>query len=126
MSIMVSRRLYAGIVVGAVAALVAVLGWGLASFGTSALATRPPAAVAQQVGAHYGDPHPRILTLTSTTTDNPPHDPMYLMTLRGRFRYRHRRARFVCGGSWRSMRTPSGPSSPSPAAAWACSTPRRG
>jgi hypothetical protein len=94
MTFAVSRRLYAVIVVGA-AALVAVLGAGLVFFGTAAHDTRPPDAVARQVGAHYGDSHPRILALTSTTTDNPPHDPMYFMTLGGRFRYGHRRARFV-------------------------------
>ncbi|SRR5579883_44205 len=95
MKLRLSRRLYTVGLVGAAAVLVGVLGAGLVSFGTVAFGVRTPDAVARQVGAHYGDPHPRIIALFSTTTDNPPHDPMYGMTLRGRFRHGRLRARFV-------------------------------
>jgi chromosomal replication initiation ATPase DnaA len=42
--------------------------------------------IAQQVGAHYGDSHAKISgTVRNNVTDNPPHDPMYLMTIVRKF-----------------------------------------
>ena len=45
-----------------------------------------PTDIARQVGAYYGDPHAQINgEVKSTETDNPPHDPMYIMGLVGNF-----------------------------------------
>ena len=41
--------------------------------------------IARQVAAHYGDSHPQDIQVQSTQTDNPPHDPMYLITITGNF-----------------------------------------
>ena len=41
--------------------------------------------IAKQVANHYGEPHPKVLQVKSTETDNPPHDSMYLITLSGHF-----------------------------------------
>jgi hypothetical protein len=51
--------------------------------------------IARQVGRHYGDTHPRIVYVESTQTDNPPHDPMYIMALAGHFHERRRVAHYV-------------------------------
>lgn len=44
-----------------------------------------PEAIAQQVATYYGESHAKITYVRSDQTDNPPHDPMYLMTLTGHF-----------------------------------------
>ena len=45
-----------------------------------------PDTIAQQVGAHYGDPHAKVSgDVRNDVTDNPPHDPMYIMTIVGNF-----------------------------------------
>lgn len=50
-----------------------------------ATSTISPAAIAQQVGAVYGDSNPRIDTVHSDQTDNLPHQKMYLIMVRGTF-----------------------------------------
>jgi hypothetical protein len=44
-----------------------------------------PEEIARYVGTAYGDPQAAIAGVKSDVTDNPPHDPMYLMTLTGHF-----------------------------------------
>lgn len=44
-----------------------------------------PGEIARQVSTHYSEAHAQITKVTSTLTDSPPHDPMYLMTLTGHF-----------------------------------------
>jgi hypothetical protein len=44
-----------------------------------------PEEIAMQVGDTYGEPHAQVAKVMSTVADAPPHDPMYLMTLTGRF-----------------------------------------
>lgn len=39
--------------------------------------------IVRKVGAYYGDPHAQIKGVKSTETDNPPHDPMYIMGVVG-------------------------------------------
>lgn len=42
--------------------------------------------IAKQVDTYYGDPHAQINgKVRSDVTDNPPHDPMYIMELVGNF-----------------------------------------
>jgi hypothetical protein len=53
------------------------------------------AQIALRVGAAYGERYPRVVTATSSTTDNPPHDPMYLMKIAGRFHKGHLSARYL-------------------------------
>ncbi len=56
---------------------------------------KSPTDVAYEVGAHYGDVHPRIVAVESTSTDNIPHDPMYFMTIEGRFHKGRQIVRYV-------------------------------
>lgn len=45
-----------------------------------------PTDIARQIGAYYGDPHAQINgKVHSDVTDNPPHDPMYIMRVVGNF-----------------------------------------
>ncbi|HEU5199955.1 MAG TPA: hypothetical protein VFU32_09970 [Ktedonobacterales bacterium] len=44
-----------------------------------------PEEIASYVGTAYGDPQAQIAGVKSDVTDNPPHDPMYHMTLTGHF-----------------------------------------
>ena len=41
--------------------------------------------IARQVANHYGESSPVIVSVTNTEADPPPHDPMYLIALTGRF-----------------------------------------
>ncbi len=52
---------------------------------TVTTSTMSPSAIAQQVGAVYGDANPHIDSVHADQTDNPPHQPMYLITLHGTF-----------------------------------------
>src|SRR5213595_3623155 len=79
----------------AVAALVAVMliGATVLTQGPPRLHVKTAEDIARHVGRHYGDTHPRIVHVESTQTDNPPHDPMYIMTLAGHFHEGRRVAR---------------------------------
>ena len=41
--------------------------------------------IARQVANHYGESSPVIDSVQTTETDNPPHDPMYIIGISGRF-----------------------------------------
>ena len=56
---------------------------------------RSAQSIAGQVGAHYGDAHPRIVSADATQTDNPPHDPMYTIILAGHFHHGRQIARYL-------------------------------
>ena len=49
--------------------------------------------VANQVGATYGDPHPKVLHVISTVTDNPPNGAMFLVRIGGTLKSRGHRSR---------------------------------
>lgn len=76
---MISRR----IIIGRLATLF------LGSTFVSACTTGQPLlsadTIARRVANHYGESSPVIVSVTNTETDNPPHDPMYLIALAGRF-----------------------------------------
>lgn len=55
----------------------------VAACGTSAASSVSPNQIAKQVGAHYGDAQAQVAGVRSTESDQ--QDPMYLMTLTGRF-----------------------------------------
>lgn len=80
-----------------VAALVAVMLTAVivVTHGTPRLHLKTADDIARQVGKHYGDTHPRIVSLVPTQTDNPPHDPMYYITLAGHFHEGYRVAHYV-------------------------------
>lgn len=57
----------------------------LTACGASTARHLSPNEIAKQVGTQYGDPQAQVAKVTSMVTDNPPHDPMYLMSLTGHF-----------------------------------------
>ncbi len=75
--------------------VVALLGIVLTVYKVVWPSTKTAADVAREVGIHVGDGRPRIVWAESTTTDNPPHHPMYLMTIEGRFRNGRQTARYL-------------------------------
>jgi hypothetical protein len=68
-----------------VMAMVLLISSILTACGTSTAHLLSSDEIAQQVGTHYSETHPKITKVVSTVADPPPHDPMYLMTLTGHF-----------------------------------------
>src|SRR5689334_1762317 len=54
-----------------------------------------PQTVADTVGSVYDDPHPHIVRVVSTESDGAVHEPIYILTVRGHFRYRSRTAHYL-------------------------------
>ncbi len=61
--------------------------------GTRVKSSLAIARVATEVGATYGDPHPKVLRVISTVTDNPPNGAMFLVRIGGTFKWRGHRSR---------------------------------
>jgi hypothetical protein len=58
----------------------------LVARGTSAAHLPSPDEIAKQASAHYGEAHAQVYNAVSTVADPPPHDPLFLLTLTGRFK----------------------------------------
>jgi hypothetical protein len=57
----------------------------LTACATSTAHRLSPEEIARQVGIYYGEAHAQVAHVMADVTDNPPHDPMYHMTLTGHF-----------------------------------------
>lgn len=55
------------------------------SCGTNTVHRLTPDQIAREVGAHYGDPQAQVAMVKDALADPPPHEPMYLMSVTGRF-----------------------------------------
>src|SRR5450631_383197 len=80
---MISRR----IIIGRLGALF--LGSTFVSACTTGQSSQPllsADAIARHVAKHYGEASPVIVSITNTEGDPPPHDPMYLIALKGHFK----------------------------------------
>lgn len=73
------------VLVGMTLLIISILAGCGVSAGTSTGHLLSPDDIARQVGTHYGEAHAQITNVMSTSEDPPPHDPMYIMTLTGRF-----------------------------------------
>lgn len=86
------RRARAGVALGLITCLIAIV-LGVRQAATPHLLS--PEGIAHQVAATYGDTHPHIVRVVPDTTDNPPHDPMYTITVAGYFRSGRLHARYL-------------------------------
>jgi len=88
------RRRHAALMMAAGGAVAVVMATAVAR-GTYQPPRKTAQSIAARVGGHYGDAHPRLVHVDSMQTDNPPHDPMYVITVAGHFRHGQQIAHYI-------------------------------